>query len=43
MSDILKAVKELDCDSRINKWFTTVEKKSDESFSDWFKILDEIS
>ena len=42
ISQISKAIKELDKDNRINKWFTTINRLPNESFEDWFKIMDEI-
>jgi len=42
ISQISKAIQQLDKDNRINKWFTTINRLLDESVGDWFKIMDEI-
>jgi len=42
ISQISKAIQQLDKDNRINKWFTTINRLPDESVGDWFKIMDEI-
>lgn len=41
--DIVNAIKQLDKDIRINKWYTNVERLPEETVGDWFKIMDEIS
>lgn len=42
ISQISKAIQELDRDNRVNKWFTTINRLPDESFDEWFKLMDEI-
>jgi hypothetical protein len=42
ISQISKAIQQLDKDNRINKWFTTINRLPNEFVGDWFKIMDEI-
>ena len=42
ISQISKAIQELDRDNRVNKWFTTINRLPDESFDEWFRLMDEI-